>query len=75
MAKYERLQGAMWHAQKDNMKLIDAKVFNNGNVKGFYRDKISGKVFTHWMNDDEKNAYKEACNFKETTNSSAMNME
>lgn len=57
MSRYERLQGVLWHTRKENMKLVDTKISDNGNIKGFYRDTVSGKMFTHWMNDKEKREY------------------
>ena len=55
--RYERLQGALWHTRKGSMKLVNTKISDNGNIKGFYRDTVSGKMFTHWMNDEEKREY------------------
>ena len=55
--RYERLQGAAWDVVKDTMKLLYTYESDKGNIKGIYTD---GKnKYSHWMNEDEKEFYKQ----------------
>lgn len=49
-----RLQGSAWYKEKDNLDLMYYEPSNSlGHIKGYYRHKTTGEVFTHWLNDDE----------------------
>ena len=55
--KLRRLQGAEWHKVKESMKLLSVTKSNRGNLCGIYTDGI--RKYVHWLNDEEKAAYKE----------------
>ena len=55
--RIERLQGQDWHNWKHRLELQSATTSLNDNVRGLYKDKFNGKLYSHWMNDQEKEEY------------------
>lgn len=54
--EFPRLQGEAWHALKHTLTPCDYMVNDNNHIKGFYKDD-SGKIYTHWLNDQEIEDY------------------
>lgn len=54
----ERLQGSRWHNVKKDLILVEYMENQNGHIKGYYVSK-EGKIYSHWLNDDEIRDMKE----------------
>lgn len=57
--RYERLQGDEWNKVKGNYKLLYTYTSDKGNIKGIYQEINGKKRVSHWLNEEEKKAYKE----------------
>lgn len=49
---YSRLQGEEWKRLKDSLAVKNYIISNNHHIKGIYKGS-DGKIYSHWLNDDE----------------------
>ena len=57
LRKVKRLQGKEWHDNKPFFKMRAYSVSSNGNIRVEVKDKRNGRVFSHWLNEVEKDKF------------------
>lgn len=53
----KRLQGAEWHNNKKFFKMKNWTVSDNGNYRVEVIDKRDGNIYSHWLNEQEKEKF------------------
>ena len=49
-----RLQGPRWYAMKDNLFMVDYEIYENGHIKGYYKEKDrDGYIYSHYLSNAE----------------------